>query len=133
MFKNRQIPLKPLDPPRRVVPQPQSNSINIFGAFDPDNQYSHIFEAQLRNKSTPSNEPYSQQPCVNNEQDIGPQYSYSSYNKYQGTLSCPPVQYSYDYNYNPSEYSMSMYKVTLQFKSSVVRLSRFLLSIIFNI
>ncbi|CAF1328185.1 unnamed protein product [Adineta ricciae] len=106
---NRQIPPKPRHPrnPTRRVPQPQSNSGNIFGAFDPDNQYSHIFESQLRNNLTPSNEPYSQQMYANSEQSAGPQYSYSSYSNYQGTLSCPPVQYSYDYNYNPSDYSMN--------------------------
>ena len=117
MFKNRQIPLKPRQPRNhsRRVPQPQSNSGNIFGAFDPDNQYSHIFESQLRNNLTPSNNSYSQRMCVNSEQDAGVQYPYSSYSNYQGTLSCPPVQYSYDYNYNRPDYFMSMYKITLIF------------------
>ncbi|UJR31859.1 hypothetical protein I4U23_019333 [Adineta vaga] len=93
----------------------QSTSTNIFGAFDPDNQYSNLFQIQLMKNSNSLDEPNTKRIRTTHDQDNNHDYSYSSYgNSYpqaniqyhssesisfndQGTLSRPPVQYPYNY------------------------------------
>ncbi|CAF0914720.1 unnamed protein product [Adineta steineri] len=89
----------------------QQMSNNIFGAFDPDNQYGMKRPIQSISNSNQYDGSYSKRTrTYNNNNDYNSQYAYSNQNNYDSTSNFSQNSTNnYENQYNPTQYSTGSY------------------------